>query len=127
MKQEPAEATMRNGHGSAVGIFAMNGEEDVKKLSIFLESPNSSTVVPRNHKLGSLGDGFKALGEKCQAERNGRGLPDSGVLGELALVLRGGVADYGFEVVDEMGLVEVAEVEGELRPIGLGAGVELFY
>jgi hypothetical protein len=54
-------------------------------------------------------------------------LADSGVLGELALVLRGGVADYGFEVVDEMGLVEVAEVEGELGPIRLGARVELFY
>jgi hypothetical protein len=54
-------------------------------------------------------------------------LVDSEVLGELALVLRGGVADYGFEVVDEMGLVEVAEVEGELGPIGLRAGVELFY
>jgi len=49
------------------------------------------------------------------------------VLGDLALVLRGGVADHGFEVVDEMGLVEVTEVEGELRPIGLRAGVELFY
>jgi hypothetical protein len=30
MKQEPAEATMRNGHGSAVGILAINGEDDVK-------------------------------------------------------------------------------------------------
>jgi hypothetical protein len=34
MKQEPAEATMRNCHGSAVGILAMNGEEDVKFLTI---------------------------------------------------------------------------------------------
>jgi hypothetical protein len=30
MKQEPTEATMRNCHGSAVGILAINGEEDVK-------------------------------------------------------------------------------------------------
>jgi hypothetical protein len=29
MKQEPTEATMRNCHGSAVGILAINGEEDV--------------------------------------------------------------------------------------------------
>jgi hypothetical protein len=29
MKQEPAEATMRNCHGSAVGILAINGEEKV--------------------------------------------------------------------------------------------------
>jgi len=27
---EPAEATMRNCHGAAAGILAMNGEEDVK-------------------------------------------------------------------------------------------------
>jgi|HubBroStandDraft_4_1064222.scaffolds.fasta_scaffold09198_3 hypothetical protein len=31
MKQEPAEAIMRSCHGSAVGIFAINGEEDVKE------------------------------------------------------------------------------------------------
>ena len=49
------------------------------------------------------------------------------MLGELALILSGGVADYGFKVVDEMGLVEVAEVEGELGPSALGAGVELFH
>jgi hypothetical protein len=55
------------------------------------------------------------------------GLADSGVLGESALIFSGGVANYGFEVVDEMGLVEVAEVEGELGPIGLGAGVELLH
>jgi hypothetical protein len=30
-KQEPAEATMRNCHGSAVGILAINGEEDVNQ------------------------------------------------------------------------------------------------
>jgi len=30
MKQEPAEATMRNRHGPNVGILAMSGEEDVK-------------------------------------------------------------------------------------------------
>jgi hypothetical protein len=32
MKQEPAEATMRNCHGSAVGILAINGEEDVNTV-----------------------------------------------------------------------------------------------
>jgi hypothetical protein len=32
MKQEPTEATMRNCHGSAVGILAINGEKDVKKV-----------------------------------------------------------------------------------------------
>jgi len=36
MKQEPAEATMRNCHGSAVGILAINAEEDVKS---FITSP----------------------------------------------------------------------------------------
>jgi hypothetical protein len=35
MKQEPAEATMRNCHGSAVGILAIDGEEDVKKQVAF--------------------------------------------------------------------------------------------
>jgi hypothetical protein len=33
MKQAPAEATMRNCHGSAIGIFAINGEEDVNLSS----------------------------------------------------------------------------------------------
>jgi hypothetical protein len=30
VKQEPAEATMRNCHGNAVGILVIPGEEDVK-------------------------------------------------------------------------------------------------
>jgi len=83
--------------------------------------------VPTNHKPGAQRDCFKAVPENGRRERNSPELAGSGALGELALVLRGGVADYGFEVVDEMGLVEVAEVQGELRPMGLGAGVELFY
>jgi hypothetical protein len=32
MKQEPAEATTRNCHGSAVEILAINGKEDVNEV-----------------------------------------------------------------------------------------------
>jgi hypothetical protein len=79
-----------------------------------------------NYKLGAgrlLEGGSGAL--SCRKKQPG--LADSGVPGKLDLVLPGGVADDGFEVVDEMGLVEVAEVEGELGPIGLGVGVERFH
>jgi len=31
VKQEPAEATMRNCHGNAVGILVIHGEEDVNR------------------------------------------------------------------------------------------------
>ena len=33
MKQEPAEATMRNCHGNAVGILVIHGEEDVNRAA----------------------------------------------------------------------------------------------
>jgi hypothetical protein len=33
VKQVPAEATMRNCHGNAVGILVIPSEEDVKKVT----------------------------------------------------------------------------------------------
>jgi len=41
--------------------------------------------------------------------------------------LGGCVAEYGFEIVDEMSLVKVAEIESELGPIGAAARAELFH
>jgi hypothetical protein len=38
-QQEPAEATMRNCHGSAVGILAIHGEEDVNWLRYYETGP----------------------------------------------------------------------------------------
>jgi hypothetical protein len=109
--------------GISLGAFCAS----LGKLSIFLKSGNSFTVVPINHKPGARGHGSLMVLGNSRAERNSRDLGTLGVLGELALVLSGGVAHYGFEVVDEMGLVEVAEVQGELGPTGFGAGVELFH
>ena len=53
MKQEPAEATVRICHGSAVGILVIHGGEDVKPRSLmvinlrpFLGSEGGECVVP---------------------------------------------------------------------------------
>jgi len=50
VKQEPAEATMRNCHGNAVGIFAIHGEEEGEKRP-WLEPYNKSAP---NSAIGAL-------------------------------------------------------------------------
>src|SRR5580700_3429141 len=45
---------------------------------------------------------------------------------EELLILGGGVADNGFEVIDEVSLVEVAQFERQFRPVQFAAGVKFF-
>src|SRR5580700_935629 len=75
----PQDGISREGSSGTVGSIVSEdaiafpddlARGETKKLSILLESLNSSTVVPRNHKLASEGEGFKMVRENCRAERN---------------------------------------------------------
>jgi hypothetical protein len=68
VKQEPAEATMRNCHGNAVGIFVIHGEEDVNfriKRETFFRSRArqkpvavKSQIIEQLPRSGSTHSGF---------------------------------------------------------------------
>src|SRR5580700_2892343 len=85
MKREPAEATMRNCHGSAVGILAINGEEHVKKRGRREHAANERR--PSNSRGPSL-----FLQDRNRG-RNGHGKPRPSK--PLTLFLAAGVAAGG--------------------------------
>jgi hypothetical protein len=59
MKQEPAEATMRSCHISAVGILAIDGEEEVNRLLDFRTYFNKhrTHTSPKGERRIRLGHG----------------------------------------------------------------------
>jgi hypothetical protein len=73
LKQEPAEATLRNCHGSAVGILAIPGQEDVKGDRSALKSRPGKFCAQRSVEGRAEFQDALARGFDGDREREGGG------------------------------------------------------